>query len=124
MSRGGDEGVQGQGNQKTIEANTTNTASTVAQSKLESAMLGASPDRMASIEKAITQQSTTDSLKGLLLQLADANELPAPLKEVIKQVVQQLTGQQLLLNTDRTTPFAQVTMFLPFFGPDGKQTDG
>ncbi|MEF2965241.1 flagellar hook-length control protein FliK [Paenibacillus sp. M1] len=63
-----------------------------------------------------------DTLKGLLLQVAAADDLPAPLQEAARQLVQQLTGQQLLLNTDRTAPFAQVTMFLPFFGPDGKQT--
>ncbi|MNB95625.1 hypothetical protein D3C75_428090 [compost metagenome] len=34
----------------------------------------------------------------------------------------QLTGQQLLLNTDRTAPFAQVTLFLPLRGPDGEET--
>lgn len=97
----------GQENQKNIEVSTINVTNTATPSKLET---------------AIHQQPTSDSVKGLLLQLADANELPAPLKEVIKQVVQQLTGQQLLLNTDRTTPFAQVTMFLPFFRPDGQQT--
>ncbi|MEK3871340.1 flagellar hook-length control protein FliK, partial [Paenibacillus sp. FSL M7-0831] len=63
-----------------------------------------------------------DTLKGLLLQIVAADDLPAPLQEAARQLVQQLTGQQLLLNTDRTAPFAQVTMFLPFFGPDGKQT--
>jgi hypothetical protein len=113
---------QGQGNQKNIEVNTTNIANTATPSKLESATQGLNSERIAFVEKAINQHPTSESLKGLLLQLADADELPAPLKEVIKQVVQQLTGQQLLLNTDRTTPFAQVTMFLPFFGPDGQQT--
>lgn len=113
---------QGQGNQKNIEANTTNIANTAIPSKLESATQGLNSERIAFVETAINQHPTSESLKGLLLQLADADELPVPLKEVIKQVVQQLTGQQLLLNTDRTTPFAQVTMFLPFFGPDGQQT--
>ncbi|MGG0822759.1 flagellar hook-length control protein FliK [Paenibacillus turicensis] len=112
----------GQGNQKNIEASTTNIANTANPSRLENATQGLNSERIAFVEKAIHQQPISDSVKGLLLQLADANELPAPLKEVIKQVVQQLTGQQLLLNTDRTTPFAQVTMFLPFFGPDGQQT--
>lgn len=79
-------------------------------------------ERPVTLEKAAIQNTSSESLKGLLLQLADAEDLPAPLKEVVKQVVQQLTGQQLLLNTDRTTPFAHVTMFLPFFGPDGQQT--
>lgn len=63
-----------------------------------------------------------ETLKGLLLQVMASEDLPAPLQEAARQLVQQLTGQQLLLNTDRTAPFAQVTMFLPFIGPDGRQT--
>lgn len=63
-----------------------------------------------------------DTLKGLLLQAAAADQLPEPLREAARQIVQQLTGQQLLLTTDRTTPFAQVTMFLPFTGPNGEET--
>ncbi|MBU5673097.1 flagellar hook-length control protein FliK [Paenibacillus brevis] len=63
-----------------------------------------------------------DTLKGLLLQAAAADQLPEPLREAARQIVQQLTGQQLLLTTDRTAPFAQVTMFLPFTGPNGEET--
>ncbi|MDU2241648.1 MAG: flagellar hook-length control protein FliK, partial [Paenibacillus sp.] len=66
--------------------------------------------------------SAHETLKGLLLQAMASDDLPAPLQEAARQLVQQLTGQQLLLNTDRTAPFAQVTMFLPFIGPDGRQT--
>lgn len=63
-----------------------------------------------------------ETLKSLLLQLSASDSLPAGLKDAAQQAVQQMTGQQLLLNTDRTAPFAQVTMFLPFVGPDGNQT--
>nr|WP_152663574.1 hypothetical protein [Paenibacillus wulumuqiensis] len=63
-----------------------------------------------------------DTLKGLLLQLTSADDVPPALKDAAQQLVQQLTGQQLLLNTDRTAPFAQVTMFVPFNGPDGQET--
>lgn len=63
-----------------------------------------------------------DTLKGLLLQLTAADDVPPALKDAAQQLVQQLTGQQLLLNTDRTAPFAQVTMFVPFRGPDGQET--
>jgi hypothetical protein len=51
-----------------------------------------------------------------------SDDLPPALKEAAQQVVQHLTGQQLLLNTDRTAPFAQVHMFIPFIGPDGRET--
>ncbi|MGG1616932.1 DNA ligase [Paenibacillus sp. NRS-1782] len=63
-----------------------------------------------------------DTVKGALLQLMSSADLPPALKETAQQVVQHLTGQQLLLNTDRTAPFAQVHMFIPFVGPDGRET--
>ncbi|MHA6529279.1 DNA ligase [Paenibacillus sp. BAC0078] len=66
--------------------------------------------------------NAADTLKGLLLQVLGSSEAPPAVKEAAGQLVQQLTGQQLLLNTDRTAPFAQVTMFLPLKGPDGQET--
>ncbi len=63
-----------------------------------------------------------DSLKGVLLQVIASPDAPPALKEAAQQIVQHLTGQQLLLNTDRTAPFAQVTMFIPLHGPGGEQT--
>lgn len=62
------------------------------------------------------------TLKGVLLQVMGSSEVPPAVKEAAGQLVQQLTGQQLLLNTDRTAPFAQVTLFLPLNGPDGRET--
>ncbi|MBE7898215.1 DNA ligase [Paenibacillus polymyxa] len=66
--------------------------------------------------------AAADTVKGALLQLMSSDDLPPALKEAAQQVVQHLTGQQLLLNTDRTAPFAQVHMFIPFIGPDGRET--
>lgn len=63
-----------------------------------------------------------DTLKGLLLHVLERNDVPVALKEAAQQLVQQMTGQQLLLNTDRTAPFAQVTMFIPLTGQDGQET--
>lgn len=63
-----------------------------------------------------------DTLKGLLMQVLSQDDAPAPLLDTARQLASQLTGQQLLLTTDRTAPFAQVTLFLPFIGPDGEQT--
>ncbi|MFD1888425.1 hypothetical protein [Paenibacillus wenxiniae] len=74
----------------------------------------------AAAEEALAKAQ--DTLKGLLLQLTTATDAPPVLKDAAQQLVQQLTGQQLLLNTDRTAPFAQVTMFVPFNGPDGQET--
>ncbi len=67
-------------------------------------------------------EEAAGTLKGLLLQVLGSSEAPPAVKEAAGQLVQQLTGQQLLLNTDRTAPFAQVTMFLPLQGPDGRET--
>ncbi|MGF7048712.1 hypothetical protein J2T13_003220 [Paenibacillus sp. DS2015] len=63
-----------------------------------------------------------DTLKGLLLHVLERNDVPVALKEAAQQLIQHMTGQQLLLNTDRTAPFAQVTMFIPFTGEDGQET--
>ncbi|OKP99340.1 hypothetical protein [Paenibacillus sp. P46E] len=71
---------------------------------------------------AIGDDTAADTLKGVLLQVLGSSEVPPAVKEAAGQLVLQLTGQQLLLNTDRTTPFAQVTMFLPLHGPDGQET--
>ncbi|OKP83763.1 hypothetical protein [Paenibacillus sp. P32E] len=71
---------------------------------------------------AIGDDTAADTLKGVLLQVLGSSEVPPAVKEAAGQLVQQLTGQQLLLNTDRTAPFAQVTMFLPLHGPDGQET--
>ncbi|OAB45135.1 hypothetical protein [Paenibacillus antarcticus] len=69
-----------------------------------------------------TDMPAHDSLKGILLEMLDRTDLPPALREAAQQLVQQMTGQQLLLNTDRTAPFAQVTMFIPLNGQVGQET--
>ncbi|WP_258168542.1 hypothetical protein [Paenibacillus sp. AR247] len=65
------------------------------------------------MEQALQETGQRDTLKGLLLQLVQDDAAPPALKEAAQQVISQLTGQQLLLNTDRTAPFAQVTLSCP-----------
>ena len=65
---------------------------------------------------------TADTLKGLLLQFASSDGAPAALKDAAGQAVQFLTGQQLLLTTDRSATFAQMHWFIPITGPDGEET--
>ncbi|MDF9841405.1 MULTISPECIES: DNA ligase [unclassified Paenibacillus] len=67
-------------------------------------------------------EAAADTLKGVLLQVMGSGDAPPAVKDAAGQIVAQLTGQQLLLNTDRTAPFAQVTLFLPLRGPDGEET--
>ncbi|WP_433752740.1 DNA ligase [Paenibacillus amylolyticus] len=66
--------------------------------------------------------ANADTLKGLLLQLASSEGAPVALKDAAGQAVQYLTGQQLLLTTDRSATFAQMHWFIPITGPDGEET--
>ncbi|WP_340401490.1 DNA ligase [Paenibacillus sp. FSL H8-0079] len=66
--------------------------------------------------------ANADTLKGLLLQLASSDGATAALKDAAGQAVQYLTGQQLLLTTDRSATFAQMHWFIPITGPDGEET--
>lgn len=63
-----------------------------------------------------------ESLKNVLMQLIQSDEAPAALKETAQQLVHQITGQQLLLSTDRSSHFAHVSLFIPLTTPDGDQT--
>ncbi|GIQ68665.1 hypothetical protein XYCOK13_14890 [Xylanibacillus composti] len=62
------------------------------------------------------------SLKSVLLLLSAADDLPLTLREPVQQLLQQVTGQQLLLTPDRSGSFAHVTLFVPFHDKDGQQT--
>ncbi|OUM96381.1 MAG: hypothetical protein A9Z00_13235 [Thermobacillus sp. ZCTH02-B1] len=61
-----------------------------------------------------------ETLKQALLQLAASEDAPAALRETAQQLVQQITGQQLLLAPERNGAlFSHVTLFIPFRGEDG-----
>ncbi|WP_144933207.1 hypothetical protein [Paenibacillus sp. 32O-W] len=77
------------------------------------AAAGAVPDRAA---------EASQSLKGALLQLSAADDLPPALREAVQQTLQQITGQQLLLAADRSSMFTHVTMTVPLFHVSGEQT--
>ncbi|MCQ6557937.1 hypothetical protein [Paenibacillus mendelii] len=66
---------------------------------------------------------SADTLKSVLMSLAASDDIPPSLKETAQQLVQQITGQQLMLSQERNgSPFTHVTMFIPMQGPDGGQT--
>lgn len=71
-----------------------------------------------------TQQGAAvgESLKSALLHLLQAEGVPHALREAAQQLVQHVTGQQLLLASDRQAPFSHITLFVPLVTPDGKQT--
>jgi hypothetical protein len=70
------------------------------------------------------QTAAAENLKSLLIQLQTAEDLPAAVKEPSQQLLQQLTGQQLLLANDRSSLFTHVTLFLPIVNEQGEQTAG
>ncbi|CAM4278916.1 hypothetical protein FHS16_002174 [Paenibacillus endophyticus] len=64
-----------------------------------------------------------ESLKSALLALVSSDSTPPAIKETAQQLVQQITGQQLLLTPERNNSvLTHVTMFIPLNSPDGKQT--
>jgi hypothetical protein len=70
----------------------------------------------------LSRPAVFDSLKGLLLQLNQIEELPITVKEAAQQLLHQITGQQLLMLPDRLSPFTEITLFLPIKNPNGEQT--
>ncbi|WP_434082557.1 hypothetical protein [Cohnella hashimotonis] len=69
-----------------------------------------------------TQQ--TDTLKSVLLGLAASDDAPPALREAAQTLVQQITGQQLLLSAERqnTAMMSHMTLFVPMKGQDGETT--
>ncbi|WP_127604578.1 hypothetical protein [Paenibacillus validus] len=63
-----------------------------------------------------------DSLKSVLMQLAQVPDASEEVKQAAQQAVQQITGQQLLLSPDRNALFSHVTLFVPLVQADGTQT--
>jgi hypothetical protein len=65
-----------------------------------------------------------DTLKGALLALAAHDDVPPALREAAQTLANQVTGQQLLLSSDRSTvaPFSHMTLFVPMKGADGETT--
>lgn len=65
-----------------------------------------------------------ETLKSALLALATHDDVPPALREAAQTLVSQVTGQQLLLTSDRNAaaPFSHMTLFVPMKGADGDTT--
>lgn len=65
-----------------------------------------------------------DTLKGALLALGAHDEAPPALREAAQSLANQVTGQQLLLSSERNTtaPFSHMTLFVPMKGQNGETT--
>lgn len=72
--------------------------------------------------QAPTQSASWESLKSILMQLQAHDDLPAPLRESSQQLLQQITGQQLLMAADRGSQFSHFTVFIPLHDENGAQT--
>lgn len=85
---------------------------------------GAAQLDISQLAASSTQQGAAvgESLKSALLHLLQAEGVPHALREAAQQLVQHVTGQQLLLASDRQAPFSHITLFVPLVTPDGKQT--
>ncbi|RKP55438.1 hypothetical protein D7Z26_09625 [Cohnella endophytica] len=70
------------------------------------------------------RHAAAETLKGALLALASHDEAPPALREAAQTLANQVTGQQLLLSSDRNSPapFSHMTMFIPMKGSDGETT--
>ncbi|PZE22472.1 hypothetical protein [Paenibacillus xerothermodurans] len=75
-----------------------------------------------SVNATQEQNDTSQTLKSALLQLIHSDDVPSVLKDTAQQAVQQITGQQLLLNSDRSAMFAHITLLVPLINSYGEQT--
>jgi hypothetical protein len=57
-----------------------------------------------------------------LLQLHALADTPPAVKDSAQQLLQQITGQQLLLSPDRTSMFSHITMMIPMYNDSRQQT--
>jgi hypothetical protein len=72
------------------------------------------PDAASAGEKPEgTGDGRPATLKSALLELVRTEGLPAELKDTARQLVQQITGQQLLMTGDRADGFSLVSLIVP-----------
>jgi hypothetical protein len=79
-----------------------------------------SAQQMPSSDAGMPQQAIPESIKSLLLQAANSEQLPQALRESIQQAVQSITGQQLLMSADRSAPVTYITLFVPLMNEQGE----
>ncbi|MFC5401917.1 hypothetical protein [Cohnella soli] len=85
---------------------------------------GGGADGTAPASASEERRSAADTLKGALLALAANEEAPPALREAAQSLASQVTGQQLLLSSDKANvaPFSHMTLFVPMKGPGGETT--
>jgi len=70
------------------------------------------------------QQQAGESLKSALMSLAVNDEAPLALREAAQTLANHITGQQLLLSSERqySQPYSFMTLFVPMKGQEGDTT--
>lgn len=69
-------------------------------------------------------RGAADTLKSALLALASHDDVPPALREAAQNLANQVTGQQLLLSSDRNpnVPLSHMTLFIPMKNENGDTT--
>ena len=69
-------------------------------------------------------RGAADTLKSALLALASHDDVPPALREAAQNLANQVTGQQLLLTSDRNAnvPLSHMTLFIPMKNENGDTT--
>ncbi|MCR8656224.1 hypothetical protein [Paenibacillus endoradicis] len=81
------------------------------------------PQANAAVAQAGQATMNHESLKSSIMQLLQSTDTPAAVKETAQQLLNAITGQQLMLSTERNhSVFSHVTMFIPLQDQDGGQT--
>lgn len=78
----------------------------------------------AAVEPEVLE-SMKETMKGVVLQILSDPAAPPALKETAQQLLQHITGLQLLLAADRNAPYTLMTMMIPVGGsehPDEQAT--
>jgi len=68
------------------------------------------------------KQDSPDSLKSVLLQLTSLASTPVELHDSAQQLLQQITGQQLLLSSNHNSMFSNITLMIPMMNAAGQMT--
>ncbi len=87
------------------------------------AMNGETPSQ-AGDRPASDARNSPDSLKSVLLAMTRQEDLPPMIRDAAQSLVHQITGQQLLLASERQSgnPMSMMTFFVPMKSPDGETT--
>ncbi|CAM4249411.1 hypothetical protein [Paenibacillus tarimensis] len=93
------------------------------RSALQMALQTGGPQLEPAAQAESVKINAAETLKGALLSLINSDDVPAAVRETAQQLVQHITGQQLLLSPERGgSLLSHVTLMIPFHGPDGAQT--